>query len=58
VPLVLVIGLVSHWPRVGWLIGTTFYAVRAMTRVAVAVAIWFLRPEARFTWPPLVIAAV
>jgi len=58
VPLAVVIGLASHWPSVGWMFGTSIYAVHAMVRVAVAVAIWFLWPEARFTWLPLSIALV
>jgi hypothetical protein len=49
VPLALVIGPACHWPAVGWMLGTKIYAVHAIVRVAVAVAIRFLWPEARFT---------
>lgn len=58
VPLVLVIGLASHWPAVGWMFGTKIYAIHSVVRVTVAVAIWFLWPEARFIWLPLSIAVV
>ena len=49
VPLALVIGLTSHWPGVGWLFGTSIFTVHAIVRVLLAVAIWFLFLEARFT---------
>jgi len=58
VPLALVIGLACHWPGVGWMLGTKIYAVHAIVRVAVAVAIWFLWPEARCTCLPLSIGLV
>ena len=53
VPLALVIGLASHWPAVGWLYETSIFTVHAIVRVLLAVAIWFLFPEARFTLLPL-----
>lgn len=58
VPLALVIGLASHWPAVGWLYETSIFTVHAIVRVLLAVAIWFLLPEARFTLLPLSTAAV
>jgi len=58
VPLALVIGLASDSPGVGWLFGTSIYAVHAIVRVAVVVAIRLLWTAARFTWPPLSIAVV
>jgi hypothetical protein len=58
VPLVLVIGLASHWPAVGWLYETSIFTVHAIVRVLLAVAIWFLLPEARFTLLPLSIGGV
>lgn len=58
VPLVLVIGLASHWPAVGWLYGTSIFTVHAIVRVLLAVAIWFLFPDARFTLLPLSTAVV
>jgi Family of unknown function (DUF7010) len=58
VPLALVIGLASHWPAVGWLFGTPIFTVHAIVRVLLAVAIWFLLPDARFTWLPISTAAV
>jgi hypothetical protein len=53
VPLALVIGLACHWPVVGWLFGTPIYTVHTIVRVLLAVAIWFLLPDARFTLLPV-----
>jgi Family of unknown function (DUF7010) len=58
VPLALVIGLAGHWPAVGWLFDTAIFNVHAVIRVGVAVTVWFLLPDGRFTWLPLSIAAV
>jgi hypothetical protein len=58
VPLALVIGLASHWPAVGWLYETSVFAVHSTVRVLLAVAIWFLLPEGRFTFLPLSIGLV
>ena len=53
VPLLLVVGLASHWPAVGWLFGTSIFTVHAIVRVLLAVSIWFLFPDARFTLLPI-----
>jgi len=53
VPLLLVIGFATHWPVVGWMYGSPIYAVHTIVRVVLAVAIWLLWPEARFTWVPI-----
>jgi hypothetical protein len=58
VPLALVIGMASHWPAVGWMFGTSIYSMHAIARVVIAVAIWLLWPEARFTWLPIAIGAL
>jgi hypothetical protein len=58
VPLALVIGMASHWPAVGWLYETSIFAVHTVVRVLLAVAIWFLLPEGRFTWLPISTAVV
>lgn len=58
VPLLLVVGFAGHWPVVGWLLGTRVYAVHALARVGLAVAIWVLLPAGRFTALPLVTAGV
>ena len=58
VPLVLVIGMASHWPAVGWMYGTRIYSVHAVVRVVLAVAIWFLWSEARFTALPIEIGVL
>jgi hypothetical protein len=58
VPLVQVIGFATHWPVVGWMYRTPIYAVHTIVRVVLAVAIWLLWPEARFTWVPLSAAPV
>jgi hypothetical protein len=58
VPLVIVIGLASHWPAVGWMFDTPIYWLHSVVRVALAVALWFLLPDGRFTWLPLSIGGV
>ena len=58
VPLALVIGMASHWPAVGWMYGTRIYSVHAVVRVVLAVAIWFVWPEARFTALPIAIGVI
>ncbi len=58
VPLALIIGMASHWPVVGWMYGTAIYSAHAIARVVLAVAIWFLWPEARFTALPIAIGVL
>lgn len=58
VPLALVIGMASHWPAVGWMYGTKIYSVHAVVRVVLAVVIWFVWPEARFTALPIAIGVL
>ena len=58
VPLALVVGLASHWPAVGWMYGTKIYSVHAVVRVVLAIVIWFLWPEARFTALPIAIGVL
>lgn len=53
VPLLLVIGFATHWPVVGWTYRTPIFVVHTIVRVVLAVAIWLLYPEARFTWVPI-----
>ncbi len=58
VPLALVIGMASHWSAVGWMYGTRIYSMHAVVRVVLAVAIWFMWPEARFTALPIAIGVI
>lgn len=58
-PLILAIGMSTHWPIVGWAYGrlTPFVAHVAIRTVAV-VLVWFLLPEGRFTVLPFMVFAV
>jgi hypothetical protein len=58
-PLILAIGMATHWPIIGWTYGRPgLYSAHAIARGVSAFAIWLLFPDHRTTWIPASVAIV
>lgn len=58
-PLILAIGMSSHWPIVGWMYGRVgIYSAHSILRALVVLGIWVYLPDARITLLPLAVAVI
>ena len=57
-PLALAIGTGLHFPIVGWMYGSRVCAFHPLVRAVLALAVWLILPEGRFTILPLVVVAI
>ncbi|MFN3312178.1 MAG: DUF7010 family protein [Hyphomonas sp.] len=59
VPLILAIGMSTHWPVFGWSYGRPApFIGHMLVRAVVVTAIWIALPDARFTLLPLSVAVI
>ncbi len=59
VPLILAIGMSTHWPVFGWSYGRPApFIGHMLARAATVTAIWIALPDARFTLLPLSVAVI
>ena len=57
-PLAMAIGMSLHFPMLGWMYGSRVYTYHPIVRTALAMAIWIMLPDGRFTILPLAITAI
>ena len=59
VPLILAIGMSTHWPVFGWSYGRPVpFLAHMLVRTVTVTAIWIVLPDARFTLLPLSVAVI
>lgn len=56
VPLTLAIGMSLHWPVIGWMYNSKSCLIHAIVRVFLVTVIWFVFPEFRFTFLPIMVS--
>lgn len=58
-PLIIAIGLSSHWPVIGWTYArTALFTAHSVLRAIAVTYIWFALPDQRITLLPFAVAAV
>jgi hypothetical protein len=58
-PLIIAIGLSSHWPVIGWTYArTALFTAHSVVRAIAVTYIWFVLPDQRITLLPFAVAAV
>jgi hypothetical protein len=59
VPLILAIGMSTHWPVIGWMYGrTAIFATHAVVRAVACFVLWNWWPASRFTVLPYTVCAI
>jgi hypothetical protein len=59
VPLILAIGMSTHWPIIGWTYGrTALFTTHAVMRVIACFILWKWFPSTRFTLLPFTVALI
>jgi len=58
-PLIIAIGLSSHWPVIGWTYArTALFTAHSVVRAIAVTYIWFALPDQRITLLPFAVAAI